>query len=369
MAISALTQRESTTQYGIAVEKQSFDGRYSPSSVIVTISVALALYNSLEMVLLILTTFKRWRGLYFWSLTLCNFGVFAYTIGMMLGYFQLCILWLSKTWLDVGWMSMIICQSLVLYSRLGLIIDNVKILMGVKWMIVISSFVFLVPTVVLDFACTYSKKPSFSEAYFYMEHIQMTGITIQELAISSLYLWKTSNLLKVISKSNSRSMVWQLFTINVVIIGMDIALIVLEYKHLQLYQESIKAFVYSVKLKLELNILSKLVDLVNRDSISRSMTLDVINPTTLSGQAQSEIRGEMAELGHFMSSTSTDEKGRPTHRLSSCTNGRDFGDPFTQKPTDGEQITTGSSHDSNSTQPTNRKRSDDLYAEALRTLT
>jgi hypothetical protein len=224
MAVTALTQRESTTHFATAVEKQSFDGRYSPSSVLVTISVALALYNCLEMVLLILTTFKRWRGLYFWSLSLCNFGIFAYTIGMMLSYFELCILWLSKTWLDVGWMSMIICQSLVLYSRLGLIIDNTKILMSVKWMIVISSFVFLVPTVVLDFGSTYSDRPSFSEAYFYMEHIQMTGITIQELVISSLYLWKTSNLLKVISKSNSRSMAWQLFIINVVIIGMDVSL-------------------------------------------------------------------------------------------------------------------------------------------------
>jgi len=223
MAVPAITQRESITHYVVAIKKQSFDGRYDSSSVIVTISVALALYNCLEMVLLILTTFKRWRGLYFWSLSLCNFGVFAYTIGMMLGYFELCVLWLSKTWLDVGWVCMIVCQSLVLYSRLGLIVDSAKILTGVKWMIVVSSFVFLVPTIVLDFGSTYSKYLSYSEAYFYMEHIQMTGITIQELSISSLYLWKTSNLLKVISKANSRSLVWQLFTINVVIIGMDVS--------------------------------------------------------------------------------------------------------------------------------------------------
>jgi hypothetical protein len=149
----------------------------------------------------------------------------------------------------------------------------------------------------------------------------------------------------------------------------EIALIVLEYKHLQLYQESIKAFVYSVKLKLELNILSKLVDLVNGDSLSRSMTLDMIDPTTLSGQAQSEIRGEMADSRNFIRSTSIDEKGRPNNRHGSYANGRDFGDPIAQKPADGEQIMTVSSHDSTLTQPTYRRRPDDLYAEALRSLT
>ena len=68
-----------------AVQKQTFDGRYTATSVIVTLSIALAYYNSLEMVLLISATFKRWQGLYFWSLTLCNQGVFFYTLGMMLG--------------------------------------------------------------------------------------------------------------------------------------------------------------------------------------------------------------------------------------------------------------------------------------------
>ncbi len=225
MAVVTVTvaQTESPNHYAVAVEKQSFDGRYTPSSIIVTLSVALALYNSLEMILLISLTFKRRRGLYFWSLALCNFGVFAYTTGMMLGFFELCILWLSKSWLDVGWVCMIVCQSLVLYSRLGLILDNVKILMGVKWMIVVNSLIFLVPTVILDFGSTYSGLPSFSEAYYYMEHIQMTGVTLQELIISSLYLWKTTSLLKVISRANSRSMIWQLFTINIIIICMDVS--------------------------------------------------------------------------------------------------------------------------------------------------
>ena len=205
------------------MDKGTFDGQYSAASVIVTLSIGLALYNSLEMVLLISSTFKRWKGLYFWSLSICNLGVVLYALGMMLIYFRLSTFWISELLIDSGWLCMVICQSLVLYSRLGLIIDNVKILNAVKWMIIINSIFLGGATIVLDWGKAYSRNPSFSEAYFYMEHIQMTGFTLQELIISGLYVWKTIGLLRVISKENTRSMIWQLLAINIIIIAMDVS--------------------------------------------------------------------------------------------------------------------------------------------------
>ena len=213
----------SDSYYEAALEKRPFNGQYTAASVIVTLSIALALYNSLEMVLLVSTTFKRWRGLYFWSLSICNYGVVSYTLGMMLEYFSLSVHWVSELLIDSGWICMITCQSLVLYSRLGLILDNIKILRAVRWMIIIDSILFEGTTIVLHWGSSYSHNPAFAQAYFYMEHIQMTGITLQEFIISGLYVWKTVGLLKVISKANTRSMVWQLLTINVIIIGMDVS--------------------------------------------------------------------------------------------------------------------------------------------------
>ena len=292
------------------LQKGTFDGQYSAASVIVTLSIGVALYNSLEMLLLILTTFKRWKGLYFWSLSICNFGIVSYTLGLLLSYFRLCPYSAYEIFLDLGWVLMVTFQALVLYSRLGLIVDNPKILNAVKWMIIVNTVVVQGTTVILDWATNYSRNPNLSSGYFYIEHIQMTIITIQELIISGLYVWKTSSLLTVISKANTRSMIWQLLTINVVIIGMDVrarkiglyqtltreqvALVILEFKHLQLYQESIKVFVYSVKLKLELNILSKLVDLVEGKSTRRSTTLEAIDSNAIAGQAQAEVRQELS---------------------------------------------------------------------------
>ena len=139
MGFARLISRAGHDGYEIATTKNSFDGRYSADSVIVTMSIALAMYNSLEMVLLISTTFKRWKGLYFWSLSSCTFGVLCYAIGVLLTYFDLGVLWLGKVVDDIGWVVMVACQSLVLYSRLNLILDNVTILRAVKWMIITTS--------------------------------------------------------------------------------------------------------------------------------------------------------------------------------------------------------------------------------------
>ncbi|ETI23637.1 hypothetical protein G647_05439 [Cladophialophora carrionii CBS 160.54] len=294
--VHRLVGRSYHDHYRAAVEKNSFTGEYSADSVIVTLSVALALYNALEMVLLVVSAFKRWKGLYFWSLCVCNFGVLCYATGILLTYFDLGVLWLGKTILDVGWVCMIACQSLVLYSRLNLVLDNVLILRAVKWMIITVSAVILPIVVVLDFGSTYSGRPAFFEGYYYIEQIQLIVISVQELAISGLYLWKAISFLNIISKAQTRRIIWQLFAINVIIISMDVVIVALQFLHYQLYQESLKGFFYSVKLKLELNILSKLVDLVNGNATQRSNTLEAIDSDAISGQRGSEVQREISPM-------------------------------------------------------------------------
>ena len=151
--------------YRALLTKKVFGHSYTAESVIVTLAVALSLYNSLELLLAITGTFKKWRGLYFWSMLLSTFGVILYALGMMLMYFELCILWLSKTILDVGWILMVVCQSLVLYSRLGLVLDSDRIMRFVRWMIVFDGISLVTLTVVFDFGTTYSKKNVYPEGY------------------------------------------------------------------------------------------------------------------------------------------------------------------------------------------------------------
>ncbi|KAJ9603431.1 hypothetical protein H2200_012209 [Cladophialophora chaetospira] len=298
MAFARLNARSAPDHYEIAVDKNSFHGEYTTDSVIVTLSIALALYNSLEMVLLVLSTFRAWKGLYFWSLCICNFGVFAYATGIMLTYFDLGVLWLGKTILDIGWLCMVTCQSLVLYSRLNLVVDNILILRSVKWMIITVSCSILPIVIVLDFGSTYSGRASFYSGYYYIEQIQLIVISVEELVISGLYVWKAIAFLKVISKQHTRRIMWQLFAINIIIISMDIATVALEFLHYQLYQEGLKGFFYSVKLKLELNILSKLVDLVGGagGAQRRTTSLGVIDVDTLPGVTANDLQREVSPM-------------------------------------------------------------------------
>ena len=125
-----------------------FSGRYEATSVIVTICSALSLYNAVELILLIFTTFNAYRGLYFWSLLVACCGIIPYTVGLLFEYFQLTPLAVGLTIDNIGWWTMITGQSVVLYSRLGIVLGrgHRKILKAVKWMIIIDAVLFHVTT-------------------------------------------------------------------------------------------------------------------------------------------------------------------------------------------------------------------------------
>jgi hypothetical protein len=74
--------------------------------------ISIALYNSLELVVLILLGFKRYRGLYFWSLFLSTIlGIVPTSIGTSFEFFDLASLWPSLTVSNLGFCFM------VLYAR------------------------------------------------------------------------------------------------------------------------------------------------------------------------------------------------------------------------------------------------------------
>jgi hypothetical protein len=170
-------------------------------------------------------------------------------------------------------------QSLVLYSRLHVVLGQAshRLLQGVKWMIIINGFVFHVSTIVVLFGAYYGPQSSgFAEAYKYIEKIQMTGFTLQEFILSGLYVWKTLDIIRAGSsaspiggltakKRRTSRIMWQLFSINVFIVFMDVAVLVIEYQDRHVFQQALKEVVYSIKLKMEFAILSKLVALTAKD--------------------------------------------------------------------------------------------------------
>lgn len=226
------------------------------------ICASVASYNALELILLIFNTFRAYHGLYFWSLVVATCGIIPYTIGMEVMFFDPSAKLTALIINNIGWITMVVGQSVVLYSRLGIVLGNQtsRILIFTKWMIIVDAIIFYTLATTIVFGMHYSSDPNFSEGYIYVERLQMTGFCIQEFIISGLYIWKTLDILQAGEKKQARRTLWQLFVVNVVIVALDIALLVLEYLSLASIEIAFKALAYSVKLKMEFAILNKLVE-------------------------------------------------------------------------------------------------------------
>ncbi|EAW11998.1 uncharacterized protein ACLA_007570 [Aspergillus clavatus NRRL 1] len=256
---------------------------------------AISFYNVVELVVLVLSTFRRWRGLYFWSLLLSGcFGVVPYSLGFLLKFFTSANSTLSVTMLSIGWWTMVTGQAFVLYSRLHLVLRDERVLRRVLVMIIANVFLLHIPTTVLTYGSNVvDRSPVFVQGYNIMEKLQMTGFTIQEVVISSLYVWETVKLLRLGSDKDKQRIMYQLVGINIIIVLMDMALLGLEYASYYAVQITLKGAIYSLKLKLEFAVLGRLVDVIhgNRRPI---MVRDSVHLCSLEFHAGPNDRGNQA---------------------------------------------------------------------------
>lgn len=233
--------------------------------VFLAILIGISWYNAIELIILIFSSFHQYKGLYFWSLLLsASIGIIPYSLGFFFKFFQFAESWLSVTLLTVGWYVMVTGHSLVLYSRLHLVLINQKILRLVLYMIIINAIVLHVPTTVLTYGSNVKDSTqAFIQGYNIMEKIQMTGFCIQEFIISGLYILETKKLLNLNPGRRNRKIIHQLLSINLLIIIMDLSLLGIEYASYYAIETTLKGVTYSIKLKLEFAVLGKLIHFVN----------------------------------------------------------------------------------------------------------
>ncbi|OBT71835.1 hypothetical protein VF21_09767 [Pseudogymnoascus sp. 05NY08] len=241
-------------------------------------------YNAIELIFLIFNSFHQYKGLYFWSLLLsASIGIILYSLGFFLKFFQLADSWIYVTLSTISWYVMVTGQSLVLYSRLHLVLMDRKILRLVLYMIIINSITLYIPTTVLTYGSNANgSTQAFIQGYNIIEKIEMTGFCIQEFIISRLYVAETIKLLNLNLERRNRKIIYQLLSINLFIITMDLSLLAIEYASYYAIQVTLKGVIYSVKLKLEFAVLGKLIRLVNSHGGSNGMNEfpDFVDGTT-----------------------------------------------------------------------------------------
>ncbi|KAF2624111.1 integral membrane protein [Macroventuria anomochaeta] len=244
--------------------------------VIVVVFLSVAIYNFLELNVQIFTTFKRRKGLYFWSFTIATWGILFNSIGYLLKHLEV-----TKegnvyaTIILIGWCSMISGQSVVLYSRLHIVMHNTKRLRAVLIMIITNAIWLHIPIIILVYGSNSNNPGPFEGPYSVYEKIQLTVFVVQELIISGLYVYETVNLLKlerIIGNNGTRIVLHHLIYVNILVMLLDFSIVGLEFANLYEIQTAWKPLVYSVKLKLEFSILNRLVELTRsaRSGDSRS---------------------------------------------------------------------------------------------------
>ncbi|PYH96848.1 integral membrane protein [Aspergillus ellipticus CBS 707.79] len=237
---------------------------------VISAFVAIAWYNAVELILLCLTTFNRYRGCYFWSLLVTSVSLIPHCVGYLLFVFSFGISpYIPVSLIIPTWICMVTGHSLVLWSRLHLILQATKVLNALLFMIILNCFLFQVPTAVLLFG-SLSQAAHWRRGYDIMERVQLVVFCVQEAILSGVYVWETVKMLRLRPERPCFVILTQLLVINVVILILDVAVVAIEYAGYYALQVMFKPVAYSIKLKLEYAILGRLVRIARGEGVSAS---------------------------------------------------------------------------------------------------
>ncbi|KAE8154647.1 hypothetical protein BDV25DRAFT_103362 [Aspergillus avenaceus] len=228
--------------------------------------IALAWCNAIELVVLCLNTFKRYAGTYFWSLFIASISVIPFGLGYLLKMFHISFTdsFFELAITDIGWAGMVTGQSLVLWSRLHLVLQNRKVLKALLYLIIFDGILLHASATTLEFLNNaYPADHNVGMAFGIMERIQVVWFCAQELLISFVYIAETSRLLHLDRGGNSRTILTQLIIVNALIMVLDVSVVAIQFAGYFTLQVTTKVLVYSIKLKLEYIILGRLVDVAH----------------------------------------------------------------------------------------------------------
>lgn len=232
----------------------------------VTAFCTITLYNFFELNVIVFNTFKRRSGLYFWSFLIATNGLMPYALGFLMMDLQLVDSYIIYiTFIVVGWVCTVTGQSVVLYSRLHLVVMNKTKLKLVLAMIICNAFICHLPTTVLVYGANSPNPDKWKQPYNIYEKVEVTLFFIQELVLSGLYILNSVDFFRLkASLRGTDGLMFHLVWINMLIIILDVTILGLEYAGYYQLQTAYKGLVYSIKLKLEFRILNGLIDSTDR---------------------------------------------------------------------------------------------------------
>jgi hypothetical protein len=194
--------------------------------------------------------------------------------------------------------------SIVLWSRLSIIVHSRRIVWAVLGVILFNGFVFHTALWVLQYGLSTvtvakgDRKPWLAVLNPF-ERVQITVFTVQECGISMVYMWGVWTLLKDQEHKGKRVryVLWMLFLVQAITISMDLVVCILDLAGYFTLKAIIHSWVYGLKLELEFVVLNQLVDIaksgvpglksVTDDSVPESTVTSAPSGTTIAPESES----------------------------------------------------------------------------------
>ncbi|KAJ5486822.1 hypothetical protein N7530_001122 [Penicillium desertorum] len=218
-------------------------------------------WNSVEVVIGIFERFKRYRGLYFWSMQIAAWGILLHAIPAQIRYTSQATSISMSVPFIVGWICMVTGQAVVLYSRLHLVVSDIRHVRWVLWMIIANIFILHIPTAVLFFLNVGNIASGRVSAIY--DHFQATGFAIQDTVMCAIYVREALRALKPVFEfkgAQGRKIIYRILFVNLVGILLNVCILIANYK-VHYIVISFKTVAYSIKLKLEFHALTQLREL------------------------------------------------------------------------------------------------------------
>ncbi|KAL2847043.1 hypothetical protein BJX68DRAFT_268344 [Aspergillus pseudodeflectus] len=218
------------------------------------ILLSIASYNVVEVLVWILSTFRHFHGLYFYSVLITDISLMGF-IG------------LSFLMLYTGGSAVCTANSPNphLYTRLHLVCPhNPRVVRAVRILIIVTSIIML-PLLVIS-GIYASVTPSWVARYGIITRGVTAISTAREMVVCAIYCGLAFRELRAIAAHEGRAgekVMQQLIAVQLAINLMDIALIALTFGSPTTIQLGYTSLVYAIKLKMEFAILNTLKTLLS----------------------------------------------------------------------------------------------------------
>ncbi|KAK1569618.1 uncharacterized protein LY79DRAFT_528354 [Colletotrichum navitas] len=265
------------------------------------------IYNAAEIYIFIFATFRRRQGRYFWSMIVADSGILVHAVSSLVHYLSHTAV-IPGALAVIAWVAMVTGQSVVLWSRLHLVVYSRRWVRSVLGLIIADAFVLHFPMAVL-WALALTAPPTEQAAwlrrYVVYEKVSIVVFSLQETLITGVFAWQGFLNLRPLFAFKTRTarlICIYLLSLFFVVFLLDVGLILLEHTNHAIFQTTSKPFIYSIKLKVEFIVLNKLLaftkmnscDCHHLDDTSRgyskgAMTNDTM--TTAKGLAKGQREG------------------------------------------------------------------------------